>query len=77
MPHGYCNAENAGVFKKYFSVENNIARTSLANIGMILHCAPVLMNIGWIENGKVAFKYYYDGISQTVAKYIEKWMMKG
>ena len=58
--------------KKYFSVENNIARTSLANIGMILHCAPVLMNIGWIENGKVAFKYYYDGISQTVAKYIEK-----
>ncbi len=58
--------------KKYFSVENNIARTSLANIGMVLHCAPVLMNIGWIENGKVAFKYYYDGISQTVAKYIEK-----
>ena len=58
--------------KKYLSVESNIVRTSLANVGMILHCAPVLMNIGWIENSKVVFKYYYDGISQTVAKYIEE-----
>ena len=58
--------------KKYFLVDDSIMRISLSNVGMILHCAPVLMNIGWIENDKVAFKYYYDGISKTVAKYLEK-----
>ncbi len=47
-------------------------QTSLSNIGMILHCAPVLMNIGWIENDKVDFKYYYEGISPSVAGFLEK-----
>lgn len=56
----------------YFVIKKNIAYTSFANVGMILHCAPVLMNIGWIENDKVAFKYYYEGISQSVARYLEK-----
>lgn len=58
--------------KKHFVPENTVAMTSLSNVGMILHCAPVLMNIGWIESKKVDFKYYYDGISQSVAHYIEK-----
>lgn len=46
--------------------------TSLSNVGMVLHCAPVLMNIGWIETEKVDFKYYYDGISPSVARFLEK-----
>ena len=58
--------------KTYFSLEESVVNTSLSNIGMILHCAPVLMNIGWIENSKVDFKYYYDGISETIANFIEK-----
>lgn len=58
--------------QEYFVPRNSVAYTSLSNVGMILHCAPVLMNIGWIENEKVDFKYYYDGISKSVAKYIEK-----
>lgn len=58
--------------KKYFTAEQTVAMTSFSNVGMILHCAPVLMNIGWIENEKVDFKYYYDGISESVAHYIEK-----
>lgn len=58
--------------KPYFKVVPSVGITSLSNIGMILHCAPVLMNIGWIENDKVDFKYYYDGISKSVAHYIEK-----
>lgn len=58
--------------KKHFSVVNSVALTSLSNVGMILHCAPVLMNIGWIESNLVEFKYYYDGISKSIAKYIEK-----
>lgn len=55
-----------------FKVVNSVAITSLSNVGMVLHCSPVLMNIGWIETEKVQFKYYYDGISKSVAHYIEK-----
>ena len=58
--------------RPYFCAVDYVAITSLSNVGMILHCAPVLMNIGWIESEKVDFKYYYDGISESVAKFIEK-----
>ena len=30
------------------------------------------MNIGWIECEKVEFKYYYDGISRSIARFLEK-----
>lgn len=56
----------------YFQKADSIAETSLNNVGMILHCAPVLMNIGWIESDKVDFKYYYDGISPSIAGFLEK-----
>ncbi len=56
----------------YFKAVSSVAYTSLSNVGMILHCAPVLMNLGWIETEKVDFKYYYDGISPSVAEFIEK-----
>lgn len=46
--------------------------TSLGNVGMILHCAPVLMNIGWIENDQYDFKYYMEGISPSIASVLEK-----
>lgn len=58
--------------KKHFTVASSVAETSLSNVGMVLHCAPVLMNVGWIETEKVDFKYYYDGISKSVAKFLEK-----
>ena len=45
--------------------------TSLGNMGMLLHCAPTLMNIGCIESDRVSFKYYFDGISPVIAHYIE------
>lgn len=51
---------------------SNTISTSLGNVGMILHVAPVLMNIGWIEYSEVNFKYYYNGITQSIAKFIEK-----
>lgn len=52
--------------------EQDYIKTSMSNVGMILHCAPVLMNIGWIESNKADFKYYYDGISETIAEFLEK-----
>lgn len=58
--------------RAYFQKAKSVAETSLNNVGMILHCAPVLMNIGWIESDKVDFKYYYDGISPSIANFLEK-----
>lgn len=58
--------------KPYFEEADSVALTSLSNVGMVLHCAPVLMNIGWIETEKVDFRYYYDGISKSVAGFLEK-----
>lgn len=58
--------------KPYFSPVSSVALTSLSNVGMVLHCAPVMMNVGWIESDKVDFKYYYDGISKSVAHFLEK-----
>ena len=58
--------------KKYFKVVDSVGRTSLSNVGMVLHCAPVMMNIGWIESEKVDFKYYYDGISPSISHFLEK-----
>lgn len=46
--------------------------TTLSNVGMILHCVPILMNVGWIENEKVKFEYYYDGISPSIAELLER-----
>ena len=58
--------------KKYFVPVKSLLETSFSNVGMVLHCSPVLMNIGWIESEKADFKYYYDGISKSVARFLEK-----
>lgn len=58
--------------KPYFIIEKSVGITSLANVGMVLHCTPVMMNVGWIESEKYEFKYYYDGISRSVAHLLEK-----
>ena len=65
------NALPACIKEHFLKVDSDI-RTSLGNVGMILHCAPVLMNIGWIESKSVEFKYYYEGISPSIAKLLEK-----
>ncbi len=58
--------------KNHFKTVDSFIQTSFGNIGMILHCAPVLMNIGWIESEVAEFEYYYDGISKSVAEFLEK-----
>ena len=69
---GYIMDKMPECLKPHFQVVDSILETSLENVGVVLHCAPVLMNVGWIETDKVDFKYYYDGISPSVAKFIEK-----
>ncbi len=55
----------------YFAPANSIVETSFGNVGMVLHCAPMLMNVGWVESSE-DFLYYRDAISDTVAKMLEK-----
>ncbi|MGE5674501.1 MAG: NAD/NADP octopine/nopaline dehydrogenase family protein [Mycobacterium leprae] len=47
-------------------------KTSLDNIGAIFHPAVVLLNTGWVESTGGAFHHYTDGISQSVAQFLEQ-----
>lgn len=58
--------------RKYFIPAKSIIQTSIGNVGMILHCAPLLLNTGWTESENNIYKYYYDGITPTVGGFIEK-----
>lgn len=58
--------------KMAFSPARSIIETSLGNVGLVLHCAPVLLNIGWIEYPNIDFKYYYNGITPSIAQFIAK-----
>lgn len=60
------------VLQQYFIPAQSMIKTSLGNVGMILHCAPLLLNTGWTESPKVDYKYYYDGITPTISRLIEK-----
>ena len=57
--------------RTHFVPASNTLETSLGNVGMILHCAPVLFNVGWIETKTTQFKYYYEGITPSVASFLE------
>lgn len=56
----------------YFCPAKSVWETSFSNVGLVLHCAPVLLNIGWIESKTVDFKYYYQGISPSIATLLER-----
>ncbi|MDD3037980.1 NAD/NADP octopine/nopaline dehydrogenase family protein [Bacteroides sp.] len=56
----------------YIKPVNSFIYTSLGNVGMLLHCAPTLMNIGCIESERISFKYYFDGISPSISLFLEK-----
>lgn len=50
----------------------SIIETSIGSVGMILHCAPSLLNIGWTEHEKYEFKHYTEGITLSIAKLLER-----
>ncbi|MDI9461493.1 MAG: NAD/NADP octopine/nopaline dehydrogenase family protein [Saccharofermentanales bacterium] len=58
--------------RPYFMPATSMIQTSIGNVGMILHCAPLLLNSGWIENPEFTFKYYRDSITPHIAAYIEE-----
>jgi opine dehydrogenase len=55
-----------------FTPVENMLFTSLGNVGMLLHCAPMLFNLGRVESETTSFRYYNEGITPSVADYIEK-----
>lgn len=55
-----------------FRSAKNCLSTGLSNIGALFHPVPVLLNIGRIENDKNGYRYYWDGISPSVAKLVHK-----
>lgn len=50
----------------------SMIQTSIGNVGMVLHCAPLLLNTGWTENTNKLYKYYYDGITPSIERIMEK-----
>ncbi len=55
----------------YFTPAASMIQTSIGNVGMVLHCAPLLLNTGWTESKNSTYKHYYDGITPSVSKMLE------
>ena len=60
----------------FFIPAESTIETSVGNVGMILHCAPLLLNTGWTETEAHGYNFYYNGITPTVCRYIEKMDME-
>jgi opine dehydrogenase len=58
--------------RSHFSPAKSVIQTSIGNTGMILHCAPLLLNSGWTESPNFGFKHYWDGISPRIARFLEQ-----
>ena len=54
-----------------FVAAKNILETSLNNFGTIFHPAPTILNFGRIESKEI-FEYYHEGITPTIALFLEK-----
>lgn len=49
----------------------NVLSTGLNNMNPIFHVFPTLANLGWLEATQGNFRFYYDGITPSVAKLVE------
>lgn len=52
-------------------VAENVLETGLSNINAIMHPAGMLGNAGWIEKSGGDFYYYREGITPSIAAWIE------
>jgi opine dehydrogenase len=73
-PESLAEAKSAlpTLLAEIFIPVKNMLYTSLGNVGMLLHCAPMLFNLGRVESETTSFRYYNEGITPSVAAYIEK-----
>ncbi len=54
-----------------FTAGSNVLSTSLDNIGAVFHPALTVLNSGWIEATSGDFEFYLDGITPTLASFLE------
>lgn len=59
-------------FYPQFTPAKNCLETSLSNIGALFHPAPILLNIGRIESDSKGYRYYWDGITPSVAVLVKE-----
>ena len=63
--------EIQAVFPNIITAEN-VLETGFSNINAIMHPAGMLGNAGWIEKTGGDFYYYREGITPTIAAWIEE-----
>ena len=49
----------------------NVLHTGLNNMGAIFHPTLTLLNSGWIESTHGDFQFYIDGVTPSVARFLE------
>jgi opine dehydrogenase len=59
------------MFKGLVPVENVLV-TGLANVNAMMHPPGMIMNAGWIEHTWGGFRFYTEGITQSIARVIER-----
>jgi opine dehydrogenase len=50
----------------------DILETGLANIGSVFHPAPLILNIGRAETTNGQYNHYLEGVSPSVARFLEQ-----
>ncbi len=50
----------------------DILETGLANIGSVFHPAPLILNIGRAETTNGQYNHYLEGVSPSVARFLER-----
>jgi opine dehydrogenase len=51
--------------------EKNVLSTGLNNLNPMFHVFPTLANLGWLEATHGNFRFYHDGVTDSVAKLVE------
>jgi len=51
---------------------SDVLTISLANVNMILHCPTVVLNTGRIEDTHGNFEFYWQGMTESVCRVMEK-----
>ena len=61
------------LLKPYFPIltpAQDILHTTMTNVGAVLHCVPMLMNVNRMDMGQ-RFDYYIEGITPSIARMAE------
>ena len=58
-------------FKEIFCKDYNYQKVTMSNVGLVLHCTPLIFNSGLIYNPQ-DFLFYKELISEEIAFYMQK-----